>query len=596
MMNRLLLGIFVLGWIAPLWAQSGPVTDDPLYQWPKAETYFGTYDLPGLEPLSEVSSLLQAWGLPSRLTDQTVSLTGIHLRYEQLFEGYPVAYSEIKVNLDPQRNISSYFTSLAPTATWPAGLADDLAAIDSGQAVQQVLARFPGTVQEARKVFYYDWHTETPYAALHVHLNGENGVFYDILYHPQEGVLQKRDARHFFGRHQDTLVSMQVFRPDPLTTAQRNYGGLYQDFNDGDSPALNQERATVQARVRFDNGVFSLSGYNLEMKDLRTPNIAPPISLQPFFNFTRSEDGFEFVNAYYHLSQFHLYLIDLGFQQITSFVLEVDPHGTTEDNSFFATTNPPRIIFGTGGVDDAEDADVVVHEYGHAISFSVSPNTNNGFERRALDEGFGDYLAASYSREISEFRWGEVYTWDGHNEFWPGRTAANAKFYPDDLGSNFYLGGEIWAAALMEAWPLIGKDNMDRLVVQMMYSTASNITLREAAQLLLQAESQLYNGQYQEELYLILANRGLIESFETSIVGTNEFIRGVGRPTVYLASGIDKATVEAYNLQGQLMGQMELQTAVKTLPAAWFPVAGMYLIRLLLPDGQVAEKAVLAQP
>jgi len=289
-------------------------------------------------------------------------------------------------------------------------------------------------------------------------------------------------------------------------------------------------------------------------------------------------------------------LMELGFQNITSFQLEVDPHGTTDDNSFFATTNPPRIIFGVGGVDDAEDADVIVHEYGHAISYSVSPNTNNGFERNALDEGFGDYLAASYSRHLSAFRWGEVYTWDGHNEFWPGRTAANNKFYPDDLGNNFYLGGEIWAAALMEAWPILGKENMDRLVVQMMYSTASNLSLRDAAQLLLQAESQLFNGQYQDDLFLILANRGLIESFETSIVGTSEFIRGVGRPTVYLDNSVGHATIQAFTIQGQLVGQLTTQSTVTTLPASWFPVAGIYLIRLQLPDGQIAEKAVLAQP
>lgn len=596
MMTRLLLGFFIV-WTTAAIGQGLYHKEDPLHQWPVAASHFEGYDLPGEEPLSETHAFIaQRLGVSVQLTDQTKSLTGSHLRYEQVFRGYPIAFTEVKVNLDQQHDISSYFTSLVPSHHWPAQLSEELENIDVDQATAQLRSQYPGDIHLVRKVFFYNWTTETPYPTLQYKIDGEDGVFYDIIYHPQEGVLQERDARHFYGRHQDTLVNMLVFNPDPLTSAQRNYGGLYRDINDADSPALNQERETKQARVGFNNGIFSLSGYNIEMKDLRPPAVAPPTSQQPSFSFTRGENGFEFVNAYYHLSQFHLYLVELGFQNITSFLLEVDPHGTTDDNSFFATTNPPRIIFGDGGVDDAEDADVIVHEYGHAISYSVSPNTNTGFERNALDEGFGDYLAASYSRHLSEFRWGEVYTWDGHNEFWPGRTAANNKFYPDDLGNNFYLGGEIWAAALMEAWPILGKENMDRLVVQMMYSTASNLSLRDAAQLLLQAESQLFNGQYQDDLFLILANRGLIESFETSIVGTSEFIRGVGRPTVYLDGSVDQATVQAFNTQGQLVGQLITQSTVTTLPASWFPVAGIYLIRLQLPDGQIAEKAVLAQP
>ena len=65
------------------------------------------------------------------------------------------------------------------------------------------------------------------------------------------------------------------------------------------------------------------------------------------------------------------------------------------DNSYFSpTTKPQRIYFGEGGVDDAEDADVCVHEYAHFISYNAANGSNVGAERNSLDEGFGDYNKA----------------------------------------------------------------------------------------------------------------------------------------------------------------------------------------------------------
>ena len=54
-----------------------------------------------------------------------------------------------------------------------------------------------------------------------------------------------------------------------------------------------------------------------------------------------------------------------------------------------------RLHFGDGGVDDAEDADVVVHEYGHSIQDNQVPGWGPGgnTEQRAMGEGFGDFLA-----------------------------------------------------------------------------------------------------------------------------------------------------------------------------------------------------------
>ena len=67
-----------------------------------------------------------------------------------------------------------------------------------------------------------------------------------------------------------------------------------------------------------------------------------------------------------------------------------------QDNSF-ATDHPKNELrFGKGGVDDAEDAEVILHEYGHALHFAqgfVFGSARAG----AISEGFADYWAVTVS-------------------------------------------------------------------------------------------------------------------------------------------------------------------------------------------------------
>jgi len=124
---------------------------------------------------------------------------------------------------------------------------------------------------------------------------------------------------------------------------------------------------------------------------------------------------------------------------LTDFYIEVDPHGASgADQSFYVSASPPSIQFGVGGVDDAEDGDVIIHEYVHGLSDFASPASNTGLERRAIDEGYGDYFAASYSRGYSEYDWFNIFNWDAHNEYWAGRNANTDKHYPEDNNNNYY--------------------------------------------------------------------------------------------------------------------------------------------------------------
>ena len=71
------------------------------------------------------------------------------------------------------------------------------------------------------------------------------------------------------------------------------------------------------------------------------------------------------------------------------------------DNSF-ATDHPKNELrFGKGGVDDAEDAEVILHEYGHAIHFSQNFSFASE-EAGAISEGFGDYWAVTVSDVVAQ--------------------------------------------------------------------------------------------------------------------------------------------------------------------------------------------------
>ena len=64
------------------------------------------------------------------------------------------------------------------------------------------------------------------------------------------------------------------------------------------------------------------------------------------------------------------------------------------DNSY-SWDKHDMIRLGKGGVDDAEDAEVVVHEYGHAVHDAQVPGYGASLDAGAIGEAFGDYLAVT---------------------------------------------------------------------------------------------------------------------------------------------------------------------------------------------------------
>ena len=188
-----------------------------------------------------------------------------------------------------------------------------------------------------------------------------------------------------------------VFLPNPVvTTGNENLT----DQKDADQAVLNDQRFAVT--------LTGLDGCRLPARDVgqrrqRDRQSRPTQRRQRVarYEYTRHDDRFEQVMAYYWVTELaglpphpRLRRPAAGRSSTaTSRRVRINQCGV--DNSF-ATDHPKdEMRFGKGGVDDAEDAEVILHELGHQIHFSQSADFFATNEAGAISEGFGDYWAAT---------------------------------------------------------------------------------------------------------------------------------------------------------------------------------------------------------
>lgn len=329
--------------------------------------------------------------------------------------------------------------------------------------------------------------------------------FYD-----QNGALRfVEDGLMRFCPAPDSLVRGAVFRPDPSTKLQIPYGGLLRDRGDSNSVLLTQALDTVLFKVQFQDDTFRLKNNYLDLGEFSLP-ITPHANLtQPDFCFTRDQPFFEEVNVFYHLTQFRKYIDSLGFSHLANYPLRIDAHGMDGQDQSAYSPSLDILAYGDGNVDDAEDASVIVHEYGHVLSHSAFPFGNSGLERKSTEEGICDYLAGSYSRKISDWEWQRLYKWDGWNEFWPGRNLLSNKHYPESLEGQIHKDGEIFSSALMHLELEIGREITHKILLKSLEMLAPSLSMKQAAFLILESDSLLFNGLHSNQIVSAFDARGI---------------------------------------------------------------------------------------
>jgi hypothetical protein len=315
-------------------------------------------------------------------------------------------------------------------------------------------------------------------------------------------------------RHLDRRLfvdgSGQIFDPDPITVLE---DPTLTDQGDSNAAIPIEAYSIVTLPELYDSvgGIFYLDGPYVSTD----PTANRAFSSTPDFLFLRENDWFEEVMVYYHIDREQRYFQDeLQNFNANNRQQRCNVNGTTQDNSWFSSYDT-TITFGSGGVDDAEDADVILHEYGHAVHFDINPYWSYG-HTDGMGEGYGDYLAGSYSLWInSTFQPDWVFNWDGHNEFWTGRILNAPYHYPEDADTtlwSIYHAGELWSAGLIDVWwDIPDVIAWDRIVLQHHFLLGNGALMEDAAEAILATELNLYGGQYRSIIIDNFGERGFID-------------------------------------------------------------------------------------
>lgn len=303
-----------------------------------------------------------------------------------------------------------------------------------------------------------------------------------------------------------------MFFPNPV--AQLRDESLT-DQKDADYAALQPAYKTV-ALTDLDGSGFLRGAWANIVSETGSPAFSPTNT----FLYNRTQDEFEQVMAYYWVTQAQLYIQRLGFGSTRRAVnmesqdVRINQWGV--DNSFWTNHPKDEIRFGKGGVDDAEDAEVILHEYGHAIQDAQVTDFGTSPEGGAIGEGFGDYWAVTVSDVVAHngFDVPCVADWDSVS-YTRGpshclRRVDGNKHYPEDVAGEVHADGELWSRALWDIRGALGATTADTIILEAQFSFASDTTFAQAAAATVAAAQNLYGTRAARATTAAFAARGIL--------------------------------------------------------------------------------------
>jgi Zn-dependent metalloprotease len=217
--------------------------------------------------------------------------------------------------------------------------------------------------------------------------------------------------------------------------------------------------------------------------------------------------------GYYYIDYAERYIQSLGFTNVNNRQQVFAVNRLKVDNSFYSPQSK-EISYGVGGVDDAEDAEVILHEYGHSIQDDQVPDFGRSLEGGSMGEGFGDYWGASVGAQFSGgFQDTCLAEWDAtsYSSTNPPclRRLDSTKHYPEDVEGEVHADGEIWSAALWQIRGAIGATNADRAIIAAHFLLSPTASFNEGANALVTSAINLgFSNRQLNQIRTILRNRG----------------------------------------------------------------------------------------
>lgn len=465
-----------------------------------------------LPALSLLLSLSASAAPPAELRLELVreSLLGTHYRYRQYIDGIPVVNggSIVTITRDGDRFEEKHLARADETP--PASRRGVVALNRNGVAVFARREVRPRRGDE--DVRYVDLDTG------------------DVL-------LEESRALH---------VRARVFQANPVVLLN---DPLLKDDNDSAGAVPEAAYSIVDFPDLTTGG--PLAGPNVTIADFDEPAVAP-VDAADLMSFDRSQPGFEDVNAYFHIDRSQRYLQSLGYRgalQVAPYSIPVDVHAESgRDNSYYLSRTPDghgSLYFGEGGTDDAEDSDLLLHEYAHAIQDWIAPSVFAGSfasQSRAMGEAIGDYWAFSAKYSLARASGRDPFCfadWDARCwqddasqlcGYQPSSdclrrldgTKTMADFVAGTAPGTEHRNGEIWSSALRDLFLRIaadrgdaeGKRIADTLVIESLYDAPPDPTFAAMARRLVLTDRMFTGGRYGSAICSVMLARGILGAGE----------------------------------------------------------------------------------
>lgn len=436
------------------------------------------------------------------------TILGKHVLYQQQEDGKPISGAWVRVDIDKDGKVFNIQNDLVPHPT--------LAKAAKAKAQKSKTAPKEITLEDATKIAFGEVKAKskagtdvTDSEKTWYSKNGIPVLCWKIVLHVKKPVAQWK-------MYIDVLTGEVVKKLNLLKSA--NGTGNVFDPN----PAIKltgvklKEKSPIpdEAYVKVVLQGLPKSGY-LDGPFVSTRRTAKRIKRPSLnFDFKRKDRGFKEVMVYYHIDKLQRYIQELGFDNLLNGPISVDTDGYPQDNSFYLSATK-SLLFGRGGVDDAEDAEVIIHEYGHAIQDAQVPGFGPEGEALAMGEGFGDYLAASFFANTKPASFRPTFgTWDayfdGSGKPRSLRRLDSKKKYPKDMENEEHADGEIWSSCLWEIRTALGGRQTDKLVIAHHYLLTPKATFTEAAKAMIMADKNLNKGANEKLIRDVFVKRGIL--------------------------------------------------------------------------------------
>ncbi|MEV6350324.1 M4 family metallopeptidase [Actinoplanes sp. NPDC051851] len=409
------------------------------------------------------------------------SLLGTHTWYQQTWHGIPVLGGYYATHT----NDKTGETTVADGRLTVTGSPSVTATFARGKAESAVTGRLSGSlVRNASPVIEVE--------------NGTAKLGWLVLTQTAKGTVQSVvDAKTGSTLTEESTVKNVdgtgvVFDPNPVVTLQNE---SLTDSSNANSSTFTNAYKTVTL-TQLTSGVTTLRGayaYNTSTSGVTSSTRT--------YSYNRSQAGFEQTEAYYQITKAQEYIQSLGFTDVNASAQKFKTTGYTDDNSYYDPSTD-AITFGTGGVDDAEDAEIIWHEYGHAIQDDQVAGFGSSDEAGAIGEGFGDYWAYSLSSAVSSNTTVTplacIGDWDAvsYTSSTPHclRRVDGTKTYPSDVEDEVHADGEIWSRALYDINTALGRTVADTIILEAQFNYTAGTNFAAAANATVAAATSLYGS------------------------------------------------------------------------------------------------------